>query len=116
MPEIALTNNATQGADKIGTPSVVIHSDGIPSNTRVELTDGTKLGLVQGVLWNLRLDDYATCIIETIATPGEFQAFAKHTTVLVRPAPGYHPWRYLWDWYTSKFHRWFSAFHKIPTP
>lgn len=116
MPDIALTNNATQGADQIGTPSVTIRSDGVPSNTQVELTDGTKLGLVQGILWSLRLDGYATCVIETIATPGEFRALAKNTTILVRPAPSYHPLHYVWDWYTAKFHRWFSAFHKVPAP
>lgn len=116
MPDIALTNNAIQASDKIGTPSVIIHSDGVPNNSHVELTDGTELGLIQGVLWNLRVDGYATCVIETIATPGEFKALANHTTVLVRPAPDYHPLRYVWDWYTIKFHRWFSSLHKAPTP
>jgi hypothetical protein len=111
-----LSNNATEAADKLDTPAVLIRSDGTPTGTSVELTTGVKLGLVQKVIWGLDLKDYATCIIETIATPGEFKVLQRDTEVRVTPAPGYHPLRYLWDWYTAKFSSWLSAFHKAPTP
>lgn len=116
MLEIPFSNNVTQGAEKVGTPSLIIRSDGTPSNTSISLTNGTKLGLIQSAVWALSLTGYATCVIETIATPGEFKALAKDVTVNVRPAPGYHPFQYLWDWYSAKFSLWFSAFSKAPTP
>ena len=109
MIDIPLSNNVTQGASYANTPSVVIRSDGTPINTSVILTNGTKLGLVQGILWNLRIDGYSTCVIETVASPGEFKALARDTTITVCPTPGYHPWRYLWDWYSIKAHKWVQA-------
>mgnify|MGYP001595893680 CR=1 FL=1 len=108
--DIPLSNHAIEGSSALAkTPSLVIRSDGLPHNTHVELTDGTKLGLIQGILWNLRVDGYATCVIETIATPGEFRALAKNTVITTRPSLGYHPLRYLWDWYATKVSSWVTA-------
>lgn len=107
--DIPLSNHATDAAaNQLGTPSLVIRSDGTPSNTHIALTDGTKLGLIQSVTWGLTLQGYSTAIIETLATPSDLKVLAKHTTVMVRPAPGYHPFRYLWDWYAAKVGRWLN--------
>jgi len=111
-----LSNNATEAADKINTPSVLVRSDGTPVGTSVELSNGVKLGLVQDIVWGLGLDSYARCVITTIATPIEFKTLQSNTDVRIIPAIGYHPFRYLWDWYAAKASSWLSALHKAPTP
>ncbi len=115
-PIIPLSNDAVKGSAQLGTPSIVVRSDGTPTGTFVELTNGVSLGLVQNIQWELDISGYAQCVVTSVATPGEMKALLKDTTVCVRPAKGYHPWRYLWDWYIAKASTWISAFHKVPTP
>lgn len=103
-----LSNHVTAAATENGTPSVVLRSDGTPAGTTVKLTNGIGLGLVQSVSWDLSVTGYATCVITTLVTPAEFKALARDTEVLIRAAPGYHPLRYLWDWYATKAWLWWT--------
>lgn len=113
---LPLSNDLTRAADELSTPSVVIRSDGTPVGTTVKMTTGQSLGLVQSISWNVTVGQIASCVITSVATPAEVKALARDTTVLVRPAAGYHPFRYLWDWYVAKASSWIAALHKAPTP
>lgn len=105
---IPLSNSITEAAAANETPSIVVRSSGKPNDTFVELTNGTKLGLIQKVEWELSVTDYSRCVVTVIATPAEFKALAKNSTVKVQPAPDYHPLRYLWDWYATKVSLWLN--------
>ena len=111
-----LSNDITRAADELSTPSITIRSDGTPVNTLIKMTNGQSLGLVQSISWNVSLGDVASCTITSVATPAEVKVLARNTTMLIRPAAGYHPFRYLWDWYVAKASLWIAALHKVPTP
>jgi hypothetical protein len=93
-----LTNHVTQAATDNGQPYITITSNGTPELTKIALSDGRDLGLIQSATWTLSIGEYASCHIETIASPAELKVWLKDTSISVRPAPGYNPFRYLWDW------------------
>jgi hypothetical protein len=115
-PIIPLSNDAVKGSAQLGTPSIVVRSDGTPTGTFVELTNGVSLGLVQNIQWELDISGYAQCVVTSMATPAEIKALMRDTTVRVQPMVDVHPWRYLWDWYVAKASIWLGALHKVPTP
>lgn len=102
---------ATEGSDAY----VTITSNGTPQMTSVVVSTGQKLGLVQGVQWRMDIDGLAYLTVDTIATPAEVKALLKDTTLEVRPKPGYHPIRYLWDWYTTKVALWLRGTYRRRT-
>lgn len=104
--QIPLSNDLTEAADKLDTPSLVIKSNGLPHATYIALTDGTKLGLIQSVNWGMDVQGRSFCTVTTCAAPAELRVLAKDVRLYVRPAAGYHPFRYLWDWYSTKLARW----------
>jgi hypothetical protein len=100
--DIPLSNEVTAAAAALETPSLVVRSSGYPNNTVISLTNGTKLGLVQDIQWSMNVHGLAQAVVTTTATPAEFKALARDVTIQVRPAIGYHPFTYLWDWYATK--------------
>lgn len=93
-----LVNEVTEGSVRNGCPYITITSHGQPNLTKAQLSDGRSLGLVQSIDWHIDLGTFASCSIETIASPAELKVWLQDTTINVRPAPGYGPFRYLWDW------------------
>lgn len=94
-----LIDNATNAT---GQPSVRIESNGTPEMTRIRLSDNRSLGLVQKASWSMEVGEYARLTVETIAAPADLTALLRDTTIVVRPAPGYGPFRYLADWAVAK--------------
>lgn len=88
---------------------VSLTSDGTANVTTVNVSSGLSLGLVQGVVWKLNTESgLAHLLVDTVAAPADVKALLKDTLVEVRPKPGYHPFRYLWDWYATKVWLWFN--------
>lgn len=105
LSEPPLSNHATDATVARAKDYLIIASDGTARGSVVRRSDGKPLGLVQSVEWRVGLDDaMAQATIVTSATPATLRALVEDTTLLVRPAPGYHPLRYLWDWYSTKVH------------
>ncbi len=98
MSRPSLTNHVMDAATANGQPFISLTSNGTPAMTEIRLSDGRSLGLVQSATWSLDVTSYASCCVETMASPAELKAFLKDTTLRVRPAAGYNPLRYLWDW------------------
>ena len=44
----------------------------------------------------------------TEVSHSDLKTLLNDTTVYVLPAPGYHPLRYLWDWYSFKIGQFFG--------
>ena len=103
-----LTNHVTDAATKNGQPFIRIISDGTPQMSAIELSDHRSLGLVQGMVWTISIGDYARCHIETIASPAELVVLLADTSIDVRPAPGYNPFQYLWNWSCAWVYRMFT--------
>jgi len=115
--DVPLSNDVTDAAAAYGTPSLVVRSDGSPIRTTIELTDGTKLGLVQNIAWSMDINGYATATVVTKATPAEFKVLARDARYEVVPALGYHPLCYLWDYYATKAYLWWTKIRtKSATP
>ncbi len=98
MSTVPLSNHVTEAANQAGHPTVTIRSHGTPEMTSIDLSDGRSLGLIQSATWSVSLTDYARATIETILPPADLKVLLRDTTILVRPAPGYNPFRYTWDW------------------
>jgi hypothetical protein len=101
-PSPSPTNYVTDATTRLGNDYLSIVSNGVASGSKVNLSDGSALGIVQRVEWSLDVGGVAKAVVTTFASPGDLRALVSDTTLLVRPAPGYHPLRYLWDWYAAK--------------
>ncbi len=80
------------------TATIRIESNGTPEMTRIRLSDGRSLGLIQRASWSMEVGDYARLTVETLAAPADLSVLLKDATIIVRPASGYGPFQYLWDW------------------
>lgn len=92
------SNHVTDAVKELGDAYIVLTSNGTPQMSKVVLSSGQSLGLVQSLTWTLSLGDYARCHIETIAAPAELKVMLRDTTFSVQPKAGYNPFQYLWDW------------------
>lgn len=98
QPTPPISNRLTENVAATGQPCVRIESNGTSEMTRIRLSDGRSLGLIQRADWSMEVGSYGRLTIETLAAPADLTALLKDTTILVRPSPGYGPFRYLWDW------------------
>lgn len=98
------TNYVTDVVTKQGKDYLSVASNGTATGTTINLSDGHQLGIVQSVEWSIETGGISKCKVTVLASPGNLQTSLKDTTILVRPAEGYSPIRYLIDWYGARFH------------
>lgn len=93
------SNRITEAAVANGTPYLVIISDGTPQMTKVTVSDGRQLGLIQQINWSIGVDGCTSRTeIETVASPAELKVWLKDVDLKVSFKPSVNPFRYLWDW------------------
>jgi hypothetical protein len=100
-------NYITDAAKANGDRYLYVTSDGNPVNSHIRLSDGTNLGLVQSVKWELSVNGYSKCVVETIASPAELATLMRDTTVVVRLQD--KPLRVLWAYYSTRAREWFRS-------
>ena len=97
---------AASSRTRSGNETIHIESDGTIEQSRVRLSTGQSLGLIQSVAWSFDVrDGLSRAVIETSVTPGDLKVLARNTVLALRPAPSYHPIKYLWDYYATKVWR-----------
>ena len=111
MSTPTISNRFTDATAKNGNQFVSVLSDGTAAGTTIVTSTGRNLGLVQSAKWELSVEGEARLTIETLFSPAELKTTLKDTILLVRPAPQYHPFRYLYDWYATKVAAFFGLTH-----
>lgn len=101
-----LKNFATEAAEKNGSSVITITSQGTPEMSKIVLSDGRNLGLVQKIEWEIGLGDFSHAKITTLLTPAELKVMLRDTEFRVRPDERYGPFRYLWDWVCAWCYNW----------
>lgn len=61
---------------------LTVKSDGNrPQDTEVRLSDGTALGYVQRIQWDMSVNGLGSCVITTLLTPAQLKVLASDLTI-----------------------------------